>query len=814
MLVSLNWLKELVDIEMSAEETAELLTMGGTEVEGISHFGDGLDKVFTAKISDIAPHPSADKLRLARASLGDREEWVVCGAPNIAVGQVVPYAAPGAILPSGMEISRREIRGVSSAGMICSEKELGLGEDASGILIFGDDTSIGRPLAQAIPEIEDQVLDVSLTPNRGDCLSVLGIAREVAALAGTRLHVPEFEIEEGSESIHDRMTIEVPDYELCPRYVARLVDGVTIRPSPFWMRLRLARCGMRPISNVVDATNYILWECGQPLHAFDYEFLDEAKIVVKRGAPGETFVTLDDMKRTLPEDALMIMDGKKSVALAGIMGGLNSEIQDTTTSVLIESACFERFGVRKTSKTLGMGTEASHRFERGVDPEGSLWAAHRAAYLIQELAGGTILSGVIDVYPEKIERPPVTVRTQRTNLLLGTGLDTKKIAGYLERLGIKTEKTGKGEIAAVPPSWRWDLEREEDMIEEVARVYGFQNIPVTTPVYRSEPDNTKKHRGQLRRVNEIMNASGYSEVITMSFVSGDEASELVDTEKESAVLPLLNPLTEDLAVMRKSLLPGLIATAKRNISRRSEDLRLYEIGRVFLPIEGEVLPYEEQRVAGLAAGARYPDLWHYRRGEVNVLGKIEKDLQVDFYDVKGAIENLLEGLGVEASEVRYEPSGCDFLHPGKSADLYLGETKLGFLGELSPVKTKEYDLRKGVQVFEILLEPLFVRSRKEKAFRPIPRYPYIERDLSIIVEEKVSGDFIKHLISQLGHDIISSVILFDFYRGEPIPADRKSLAFRIRYRSEERTLTDEEVEKVHSDVLEALTREVGASLRE
>jgi phenylalanyl-tRNA synthetase beta chain len=812
MLVSFNWLKEFVEIDQSPEEVAELLTMGGVEVEGVTHVGAGLDNVFTAKIVEITPHPSSEKLRLARLSLGDRQETVVCGAPNIRVGQVVPYAGPGAVLPSGLEMEEREIRGVRSRGMICSEKELELGEDESGILVFDGATEVGLLLTEALPFIDDCLLETSITPNRGDCLSILGTAREVAALTGKPWKTPEVAPAEGYGDIRQEVEIEVPDADLCPRYVVRMVDGVTIGPSPFEIRLRLRRAGVRPISNVVDATNLILMECGQPLHAFDYSLLEGGRIVVRRLDPGESFMTLDGMERKLPENSLMIRDGKRSIALAGIMGGLNTEIHEGTDAVLIESACFERVNLRRTAKALGMSTEASYRFERGVDPEGTLWAAHRSAYVIQKLAGGRVLSGYIDVYPNPIERPSVSVRTSKVNSWLGTRIAEKEIPHYLERLGIRIEDQGGGTLEATPPSWRWDLEREEDMIEEVARIYGFQNIPVSTPAYRSDPDRSRRDRERTDRVTRLMNASGFTEVITMSFVSRRSALEFAAVGDEAQVLALLNPLSEDYSVMRTSLIPGLLSVMKRNVSFRSENLRLYEIGNTFSPISDEDLPREDLKLAGLATGERYPDSWHFQRGEVDIRGAIESKPEIDFYDVKGAMENLCDGLGVTG--VTYVPSEERFLHRRKSSDLFVKGEKIGFMGELSPEKAREHDLTAKVQIFEILLEPLLILSRKQRLFEPLPRYPYVERDLSLIVEEKVSGEQIKQLISRSGHDIIASVILFDLYRGESIPEGCQSMAFRIRYQSENRTLTDEEVQEIHSRVVETLTREVGAAMRE
>lgn len=472
MLVSLNWLKEFVDIDQSASDVAEALTMGGIEVEAVTHVGKELSRILTAKVEEITDHPSASKLHLVKIDLGGRGLTVVCGAPNVEVGQIVPYAGPGVTLPSGDAIEEREVRGITSAGMLCSEKELVLGDDASGLLVLDPNLKVGIPLTEALPFIEDFILETSVTPNRGDCLSVLGTARDLAALLGKSWKIPEYALEESDREIHDKIAIEVPDYDLCPRYVARMVEGVKIAPSPLEVRVRLSRSGVRPISNVVDVTNLVLLELGQPLHAFDCDLLEDRKIVVRRCDPDEVFTTLDGQERKLPKDTLMIRDGKRSVALAGVMGGLNSEISDSTTNVLIESACFEPFGIRRSSKTLGLSTEASYRFERGIDPEGSFLAARRCAYLVKKYAGGSIARGCVDVYPVPIERRPVVVRPAKVNNLLGIKLQAEEMELHLGKLAIEVRKSGNDDQALVctPPPWRWDLEREVDMAEEVARV--------------------------------------------------------------------------------------------------------------------------------------------------------------------------------------------------------------------------------------------------------------------------------------------------------------------------------------------------------
>jgi len=814
MLISFNWLREFVDIDHDLEKIAEILTMGGIEVEDVTKVGDKLNEVITARVARISPHPQAERLKLCTLQTAGEVLTVVCGAPNVREGQVVAYCPSGGCLPSGLKLGERVIKGVASPGMICSEKELDLGDDESGVLELAPDTCIGVALSKALPYIEDYVLEISVTPNRGDCLSVLGVAREMAALTDKKWKIPIFDIDESAFPVNERVRVDVPDADLCPRYVVRVVEGTTVGPSPLEVRLRLSRSGVRPISNVVDVTNLVLLECGQPLHAFDLATLQQSRIVVRRADPGERFVTLDGVERVLPKDALMIRDGERSVALAGIMGGLNSEIGSSTSCVLIESACFERLGIRRTAKMLGMTTEASYRFERGVDPEGALWAAHRAAHLIQKLGGGRVLQGVVDVYPTPILRPAVPVRRAKVNSLLGLDLTMSQMTEYLKRLDIAVDQEPEAAdvMVCVPPSWRWDLEREVDFIEEVARINGFERIPLSMPSYMSAADCTRDDRKKLRVVDESMTGAGFTEIISMSFVSKPVSLNFLPKDASPGFLELVNPLTEEMAVMRRSLLPGLLAAAVRNVHFKSFDLKLYEVGRVFRPVDGMELPHEDLVLGALAMGRRYKDLWHFQRGEVDIYGKIDADQQVDFYDLKGALETLFEAYSV--SEANFIPCSERFLHAGKSAAVFVEGRKIGFVGELAPALIREYDLPSRALVFEILLEPLFVHWRKERVFKALPRYPYVERDISMMVETNCSGDQIKHLISRLGHGIITSVNLFDLYRGESIPEGRQSMAFRVRYQSEDRTLTDEEVQAVHSSIVNALQAELGITVRE
>ncbi len=801
MKVSLNWLKDYVDIRMGVADLARLLTMAGLEVGETVSIG-GLDRVVVAQIDSVKKHPNADRLSLVEVRT-DRERFsIVCGATNIREGQRVPLALVGAKLPNGLVIKMTKIRGVSSEGMLCSPIEIGLGQDASGILILPPDTTLGKELTEALG-LTDTVLDLSVTPNRPDWLSVIGVAREIAALTHQKVRYPVLSLTDEGEEIRQRTSVTLVDPDLCPRYVARMVEGLKIGPSPQWMKDRLEKVGVRSISNVVDVTNYVMMEYGQPLHAFDFRMLEEGRIVVRRAQEGETFVTLDGVARVMSGEDLMICDGKKPVAVAGIMGGLNSEIKEDTTVVFLESAYFDPMGNRRTSRRLGLETEASYRFGRGIDYGGCLLAADRAIQLIQELAGGRIVAGAIDAYPTRLQPKPVPVRISRVNHVLGTKIPASKVKSHLEDLELKVEQEREDLLVVTPPTFRGDLEREIDLVEEVVRMEGYENVPMTLPASSSFPSGRSRDLVLEKKATEVLLHHGFHEVINYSFVSpaSDDLIGLDRGDPRRKHFRILNPLTEDFSVMRTTLIPGLLETARYNLSRKNADLKIFELGRVFLFEEGERLPREFRYLAGLAVGYEGEPHW------------ASKPRPVDFYDVKGCAEELLEVFQIEGvSFDRLEE--IPYLHPGRSAGISSKGERLGVIGEVHPEVLSRYDIPERAYLFEINFELLLERAREEKRFQSLQRFPAVYRDLSLVVDGALEVGRLVEAIWAVQMPAIDEVVLFDLYRGEPIPEGKKGISCRIRYRADDRTLTDEEVNEHHERVIGRLRGVFHVELRQ
>jgi phenylalanyl-tRNA synthetase beta chain len=802
MKVSLNWLKDYVEIRMGLKELTDLLTMAGLEVEEVISTGEGLEKVIIAEIDSIQRHPDADRLSLVEVKAAHERFSIVCGATNIRKGQKVPLALVGARLPNGVEIKRSKIRGVTSDGMLCSENELGLGEDASGIMILPANAPLGVNLGEALG-LKDIILDISITPNRPDCLCMIGVAREIAALTHQRLKYPRFSLPDREEEIHRKTSVTVLDSDLCPRYVARMIEGVKIGPSPFWMRNRLEKVGIRSISNVVDVTNFIMMEYGQPLHAFDFRFLEEGRIVVRRAKTGEEFVTLDGVERTLDDEMLMICDGVKPVAIAGVMGGLNSEIKEDTQVVLLESAYFNPMSNRRTSKRLGLETEAAFRFGRGIDYGGCLSAANRAAQLIQELAGGRIVEGAIDAYPKPIKPNPIRLSVQRALQIIGTYIPGKQVKTYLEDLELHVQKEGEDTFVVIPPSFRGDLEREIDLVEEIARLDGYDRIPVTLPKSPPSSERTSQEFLLERRAAEVLIHHGYHEVINYSFTTPSSLNliHLSPDDPRRNHFQILNPLTEDSSVLRTTLVPGLLETARYNVSRKNSNLKLFELKRVFLPNKGEKLPREVKYLTGFAMGFDQGPNW------------AASPRLIDFYDIKGCVEDLLEVLQIEG--VNYNRTeDIPYLHPGKALRIILGKEVLGVLGEVHPYVLSHYEIQGRAYLFEIDFELLVKWVGKEKRFQPLPRFPAIYRDLSIVVDNALESGKVVETIKTFQQPFIEEVNLFDVYRGAPIPEGKKGISYRIRYQAEDRTLTDEEVNQYHSEVLSRLKKIFPLELRQ
>ncbi|SHG06316.1 phenylalanyl-tRNA synthetase beta subunit [Desulfacinum infernum DSM 9756] len=803
MRVSTQWLKDYVDLTVDADTLADRLTMAGLEVESVERPHAFLTQVVVARVDAVRPHPNADKLRLCDVHDGTRIRQVVCGAPNVAPGQVVALALPGAVLPNGQKLSEAKIRGQLSEGMLCSQRELFLGEDASGIWVLDPHLPLGKTLLEAM-DLDDAVLDVSITPNRGDCLSMVGVAREVAAICGTQLRYPEITLAEDGPSIHDTASVTIQDPVGCPRYAARLIRGVRIGPSPQWMKRRLEAAGIRSINNVVDVTNYVMMELGQPLHAFDYERLREGRIVVRRARSGERFSTLDGVERTLFDDTLLICDGVGPVAIAGIMGGLDSEITDQTTQVLIESAYFQPEGIRRSSRKLGLRTESSYRFERGIDPEGVIRAVDRAAQLMVQLAGGVLAKGVIDEYPAPIARPTIELRVAKVNRFLGLDLDAGDMARVLESIEMQVESKDPETLLVTPPSCRSDVTREVDLAEEVARLVGYDRVPVThatAPLYADPPD---PHATLRQKLKETLTAIGFDEVLTYSFIPEKALQDLGLPEGDPRLQPvrLLNPLSEEQAVMRTSLLPGLLLTARHNFDRANTDLRLFELSKVFLPREGEALPQEDHHLVGILAGRRVP---HPLYGSEET---------VDYADAKGAVEAVLERFHLGPDAVRFSreplPPYCD---PSMGAAIHVADTLVGSVGRVHPDVQEAFDLKRDTYYLELDFETLYRLKRPHPGFSPLPKFPSVTRDMALIVADDLPVAAPLDYIRSLREPLVEQVDLFDLYRGKQLGEGRKSVGYRIVYRAPDRNLTDEEVNALHERITEKVLAAFDAQLR-
>ena len=867
MRVPLSWLKDYVEITLPIEELAHRLTMAGIEVAAIERIGlpaptkapsphhtwraeEGgkrphlawdRDKIVIGEIVEIKPHPNADRLVLAVVDYGAEEyETVVTGAPNLfpylgveRPGLKVAFALEGARLYDGhaagwevMVLKRAKIRGVPSRGMVCSEKELGISENHETIIILDDDAPVGMPLADYMG---DAVLELDLTPNLGRCLSILGVAREVAALTGQRLSVSasqRLRYDAATLRRHDAcpfVEIEIADPDLCSRYSAALVRGVKVGPSPSWMQRRLTLAGLRPINNIVDVTNYVMLELGQPLHAFDYDKLAKGKgqgakgvptIIVRRAQPGETITTLDGIERELTEGMLLITDPSGPIAIAGVMGGLETEVSEETTNVLIEGANFNNINIRRTSQALKLRSEASLRFERGLDPELTVPALVRASELMRQLAGGTIAEGIADAYPIKPEKKVIELTADEVERILGIEIPTEEIVRILRALEfeVNEERVTSNEDVPVTrllvtvPSYRLDVSIPADLIEEIARVYSYDRIPAT--LLRDTLPKQRMNwalRGE-ERVRDILVGCGLTEVINYSLTSLESIGKLTPDGgqvDESQYLKLANPLTSEREYMRRSLMPGLLETLRSNL-RHTDRVAIFEIGRVYLSQGEEELPEEPRRLGIAMSGPRLPRSWlSGDRDEMN------------FFDLKGIVETLLRRLGI--TDYAFTPTTHPTFHPGRVAELRLpavGHQPLAILGEVHPLVRENFDLPpQRVCLMELDLEMLLEAVPSERYYQPISKFPAVIQDIALIVDEDVPAKQVHDLILQAGGKLLTDAVLFDLYRGEPIPPGKKSLAYSLTFQAHDRTLTEEEVKRIRERIRRQLKREIGAELR-
>ena len=802
MIVTYNWLKEFVDFDFTPQELCDRLTMAGLEVDALVNIGGDLDSVIVAQLDSVEPHPDADRLTVCQVNTGTEVVQVVCGATNHRTGDLIALAQPGSVLPGDFKIKKSKIRGQVSLGMLCSEKELALAEDSPGIMILPPDLPLGVPVFDALG-LKDYQIDIGLTPNRPDCLSVVGVAREVAAFSGAKLKMPLPQISEVEAPTDGQVSIVIENEDGCPRYAARMIEKVKIGPSPDWMVHRLEAVGMRSINNVVDVTNYVMLELGHPLHAFDFRYLQDGKIVVKSAQQGEKFTTLDDKVHSLSAEDLMICDGQQSVAMAGVMGGLNSEVKDDTETILLEAAYFNPTMIRRTSKRHGLHTESSHRFERGADIDMIPVALDRAADLIAELSGGQILSGMIDVYPRHLDPALIEINISKTQALLDISVNGETIQRLLESIGLQVDSGKSPDTLQVEvPSFRPDLEREVDLIEEVARLYGYNRIPVTMPIGTVDAKLPPLRQKLQNKLRQEMVSAGFSEAINYSFVASNSLEKIAIPADDfrSIQIGILNPLSEDQAVMRTSLVPSLLETVSRNLSYRSSDLRLFELRPVFLtPNEGA--PCSEQlSLTAVMSGRREPEGWS-QSGET-----------VDFYDLKGVVEKLLITTGI--LDVSFESgSSQPYLHPGKSCCLMSGPQLLGFLGEVHPDVLLNFDIDQPVYLLELNVEALIAVSGEHGQFKPLSRFPDVIRDSALLLDESVTAAQVMEIVNRGKNKYFESAVIFDLYTGKGVPAGKKSLAIRVRYLDLEKTLTEAEVTKSHNKLIRSLCHQLKAEIR-
>ena len=791
MRTPFNWLRTFTPVAADAAEVAEKLTMRGLEVEAVERITPLFRKVYVGEIVEMEKHPSASRLSLCRVDMGVGILPIVCGAPNVAKGQKVAVAAPGATLADGTVIEARSLRGVESLGMLCSEKELGLSDDHGGIFVLPAELEKGEPL-EGLLEITDSVLDVNVPPNRGDCQSVLGIAREVASIFGLAVTLPCVSLPEEGE-IEGRIDLTVLDTVACPRYVLKMIEGITIVPSPFLMRSRISKCGMRPINSIVDVTNYVMLELGQPLHAFDCSRIESRRIEV-RVARGKTlFRTLDGQDRMLEGGDVLICDGSGPVALAGIMGGENSEISETTRDVALESAFFNPLLIRRTARRLDIRSEASARFEKGIDIEGVAYAAGRAIELMHRISGGRVLRGSVEVY-ERGEKRTIGLGLARTGEIIGIPLAGHEVVSALESIGLAPMKTEGDLVTFSIPSFRHDLNEYFDLIEEVARIVGYDKIPASAPESPLLPVSRERRETAVASSKDYLTACGFFEVINYRFfnLKDIERFHIDGPDERASFLPILNPLSKELGVMRTFLAAGLLENIAFNLNRGTKHLRIFEIGKVFFNAGGAELPRESVHLCCSVTGRERDYFWR------------EPPKELDFFDLKGVLEELLRrfDLPLEVRETE-EP----FLERKRAADLIVGGTKVGWMGEIREDVRAAYDVGERVWCAELDLDAITERGAGDRTYKPVPRYPAVTRDFSFYVDDEIPVADLMLKIREVS-PLITSVGVFDVFRKEV-----RSISFRVIFQSFEDTLTDEHVNSIQQAIIDRLTETAGIKLR-
>ncbi|PLT32331.1 phenylalanine--tRNA ligase subunit beta [Bacillus sp. V5-8f] len=803
MFVSYKWLQDYVNLSgVTADELAEKITKSGIEVEGVQKKSEGIKGVVIGHVLEREQHPNADKLNKCLVDIGQENPvQIICGARNVDKGQKVAVATVGAVLPGNFKIKKAKLRGEESNGMICSLQELGIEaklvakEFSTGIYVFPDEANVGEDALEYLG-LNDEVLELGLTPNRADCLSMLGVSYEVAAILGRDVKWPKADSGNSDEKASTYISVKVEAKEDNPLYVAKVIKDVKIGPSPLWMQARLMASGVRPHNNIVDITNYIMLEYGQPLHAFDYERIGTKEILVRKANDGETITTLDDAERTLSIDHLVITNGKEPIALAGVMGGANSEVGNDTTTVVLESAYFAGAVVRKASKDHGLRSEASARYEKGIDPNRVRKAAERAADLMAEYAGGTVLAGSVEVDTLTIEPAVISITLDKINVLLGTNLTVSDVEDIFKRLQFEVS-TNNGEFTVTVPTRRGDITIEADLVEEVARLYGYDYLPTTLPVGASIPGQLTAYQQKRRQVRRVLEGAGLYQAVTYSLTSEEKAAQF-SLEKRDAIR-LAMPMSEERSQLRLSIVPQLLEVLKYNTARQNDSIALYEIGSVFLKNDAADLPDEKEHLAGAITG-----LWeaHPWQGEKK---------PVDFFVAKGVLESVFDTLGFR-DNIEYRRAQISDMHPGRTAEILLNGEMIGFIGQVHPTMQKALDLKE-TYVFELSFKALAGVEPEPIHYEPIPRFPSITRDIALVVDkETVAGD-IQKVITEAGGKLLKEVGVFDLYEGERMEPGKKSIAFSLKYFDPERTLTDEEVTKAHNKVLAAVEEKTGAQLR-
>jgi phenylalanyl-tRNA synthetase beta chain len=832
MRISLEWLKKYVAINVSPEELAHSLTMRGLEVESIEYLGAKYNHFVVGKVLDVQKHPKADRLTICQVNIGTEKVQIVCGAPNVAVGQTVPVGLINAIVPRNQhdidgkpfKLSKVSLRGVESNGMICSEYELGLGEDKDGILVLDNFAPIGIPLANYLG-VDDIIFEIGVTPNRPDALSHIGIAREVAAIQNIELTIPKIDMEEKGGSISDFVKVIIEDVENCPRYSGCLISDVKVGKSPLWLERILESVGIRPINNIVDVTNYILMECGQPLHAFDFDKVANGTVIIKSGIDNYNFITLDHKERKLLPDTLMICDDKKPIAIAGVMGGENTEITSLTTRVFIESAYFSPRSIRRSAKYFGLSTDASQRFERGADPNITVWALDRSAEMISSIAGGLVAHNRIDVYPSRIKEKEIGIRISKVNELLGITLSRKEIIDLLTKIffKLKNEKTktpNQDLLTCLVPTFRPDVEREVDVIEEIARMHGYDNIPVhETAKLRLSENNLPKDFIPI--IRDYFIGAGLQEIITNSMQpiskaalnSGDVVKKSVASSMQPIpladldfeyVVKIANPISRDMEALRTSLLPSMLEVIRENIFKGNTSLRLFEIGNSYFhhnTIAGKYLPEYSEITQLLIA----------LTGEQNPLRWDEKPRNIDFFDIKGEIESFFKKIFLDNIKFIHYPNTNALSERG--VHIEINKEYVGKIGSVRKEILKQFDIENDVLFAEIDIEKVIGKINAERHYKALPKYPSIIRDIALVIESNIMMDNIEECIKSSGTSLLKRIELFDTYSGKQINDSKKSYAFRLEFYSEEHTLTQNEIDGLMTHIINELEYKLKAIIR-